>query len=453
MQSIFFEISKYIFIFMIAFYTAASYRAAVISDEAKRKHLHAVQITMLIGVHFLGFFILWLCNDLDSRYAILYVSELFYFLATILFYKLFYPKASRLLTHNMCFLMAVGFIMIARIDYDAALKQFFIAMLGTGATFLIPWIFKKVKSFRNFGLIYAALGLLLLILVLFSSRVFGANLVLELGPVSVQPGEFVKILFCLFIASMFNKDTSFRQVAKVTILAIAHVLILVVSKDLGTALILFVIYVMMIFCATHKLTYVFASLGAGSLASVLAYKIFSHVRQRVEIFLDPWSRIDGIGYQICQSLFAVGMGSWFGMGLNQGMPTAIPVAYKDFMFSCLAEEFGVIFVLALILICLNNLILIMNIASRCRTLFYRLVAVGLGSSYGFQVFLTIGGAMKMIPMTGVTLPFVSYGGSSLLSSICIVALVNGMYNMRHEEAASDVEKKKIKTEHKSKSAR
>ena len=141
------------------------------------------------------------------------------------------------------------------------------------------------------------------------------------------------------------------------------------------------------------------------------------------------------------------MGSWFGYGLGQGMPEKIPVAEKDFMFSAITEEFGIIFAISLILICLDNLIIMMKIASRCNTLFYRLVAVGLGVTYGFQVFLTIGGAIKLVPMTGVTLPFVSYGGSSILSSLIVFALINGMYNMRQNEVLSNeaTGKKKRKT--------
>lgn len=230
-----------------------------------------------------------------------------------------------------------------------------------------------------------------------------------------------------------NKSTSFEQTVKVTVIAAIHVIILVISKDLGAALIFFVVYLMMLFIATRKLSYVGIGFAAGSVAAAGAYKIFNHVRQRVLIWKDPWSTIDSTGYQICQSLFAIGMGSWFGSGLAQGLPDKIPVAEKDFMFSAITEEFGAIFAVALLLICLNNLILMMNIASRCKTLFYRLVAVGLGVTYGFQVFLTVGGAMKMIPMTGVTLPFVSYGGSSIVSSLIMFALINGMYNMRQDE--------------------
>lgn len=432
MQLVFIEVSKYIFAFLLCFYAAAAYRGAVMKEE-KRKFTYAFQNVIMFMIHLLGFLILYQLNNEDIKYLILYFAQFIYLFVTIFVYDVLYPKASRLLVNNMCMLMAIGFIMICRLDYDKCVKQFLIAAGGTIITFFIPALLKRVKSFRNMGWIYCITGITLLLAVLFCTEVFGANLVLTLGPVSVQPGEFVKILFVMFVASMFNKSTSFEQTVKVTVIAAIYVIILVISKDLGAALIFFVVYLMMLFIATRKLSYVGIGFAAGSVAAAGAYKIFNHVRQRVLIWKDPWSTIDSTGYQICQSLFAIGMGSWFGSGLAQGLPDKIPVAEKDFMFSAITEEFGAIFAVALLLICLNNLILMMNIASRCKTLFYRLVAVGLGVTYGFQVFLTVGGAMKMIPMTGVTLPFVSYGGSSIVSSLIMFALINGMYNMRQDE--------------------
>jgi len=205
-----------------------------------------------------------------------------------------------------------------------------------------------------------------------------------------------------------------------------------------------VVYLMMLYLATRQARYLACGFVAFAAAASLAYKIFGHVKARVVIWLNPWKTIDTTGYQITQALFAVGMGSWFGYGLTCGSPNNIPVASKDFMFAAISEEFGLIFSLALVLICLNNLILMMNIASRCNTLFYRLVAVGLGVTYGFQVFLTVGGSTKMIPMTGVTLPFVSYGGSSILSSLVMFALINAMYNMRHDESETVNGKERVK---------
>lgn len=437
MQSVFIELSKYIFAFLIAFYTLASYRGAVIKSDERRKRIYIVQNILMFSIHLLGFLILYLLNEEEMKYLFLYFAQFIFLFVVIMVYDILYPKASRLLVNNMCMLMSIGFIMIARLNFDKCVKQFVIAAGGTVLTFFVPWLLKKVRSFRNFGWLYCGAGLALLIGVLFCTEVFGANLVLTLGPVSIQPGEFVKILYVMFVASLFNKSTSFKQVVLVTAAAAAHVIVLVLSKDLGAALIFFVVYLMMLFTATRKVGYIAAGLAAGSGAAVVAYKLFNHVQQRVLIWRDPWSTIDTTGYQICQSLFAIGMGSWFGYGLGQGLPDKIPVAEKDFMFSALTEEFGIIFTVAVLLICLNNLILMMNIASRCKTLFYRLVAVGLGVTYGFQVFLTVGGAMKLIPMTGVTLPFVSYGGSSIVSSLVMFALINGMYNMRQDEGETD----------------
>lgn len=433
MRIVLIELSKYAFAFIMAFYTAVSYYGASVKDEEKRRAVYIFQNLFMFAIHLLGYFILYINNEENVNYLILYFAQIIYLFVVIAVFDILYPKASRLLINNMCMLIAIGFIVIARLDYNKCIKQFIIACGSTVICFFIPWLIKKVKSFRNMGWAYCAAGLVLLVIVLFSNQVYGANLVLTIGPVSVQPGEFVKILYVMFIASMFNKAIDFKQTLITTIMAAVHVIILVLSKDLGAALIFFVVYVCMLYVATKRVDYMLYGIASGAVASVIAYKLFAHIRQRVTIWRNPWATIDSSGYQICQSLFSIGMGSWFGFGLCQGMPDRIPVVQKDFIFSAIVEEFGVIFAVCLILICLNNLILMMNIASRCKTLFYRLVAVGLGVTYGFQVFLTVGGAMKMIPMTGVTLPFVSYGGSSMLSSLIIFAIINGMYNMRQDE--------------------
>jgi len=449
MRVVFIELAKYIFAFFILFYVAASYYGAVAKNENIRKKIYIFQNILMFLMHLLGFLLLYQLNGENIDYLILYFVQFIYLFIIIVVYDVLYPKASRLLVNNMCMLLSIGFVMLARLNYDKCIRQFVIAIGGTLITFFIPWLLKKVRGFRSFGWVYGVVGLALLLAVLFGSQVYGANLVLSLGPVSLQPGEFVKILFVMFVASMFYKSTSLKQIIIVTLAAALHVIVLVLSKDLGAALIFFVVYILMLYIATKKVGWCLAGLFTGSAAAVLAYFLFGHVRQRVTIWRDPWTTIDTTGYQICQSLFAIGMGSWFGYGLAQGAPERIPIVEKDFMFSAITEEFGIIYAVALILICLNNLILMMNIASRCKTLFYRLVAVGLGVTYGFQVFLTVGGAMKMIPMTGVTLPFVSYGGSSMVSSLIMFALINGMYNMRQDEGEvneSAGKQKKVKKE-------
>ncbi len=154
--------------------------------------------------------------------------------------------------------------------------------------------------------------------------------------------------------------------------------------------------------------------------------------------------IDKEGYQVCQSLFAIGTGGWFGVGLTCGMPEKIPVVEQDFVFSAISEEMGGIVAICLILVCMSCFLMFLNIAMQLKDSFYKLVALGLGTMYGFQVFLTIGGVIKFIPSTGVTLPLVSYGGSSLFSTVIIFAVIQGFYILREteERGAADAKKQK-----------
>ena len=218
-------------------------------------------------------------------------------------------------------------------------------------------------------------------------------------------------------------------------------LILVASKDLGAALIIFVVYLAMLYVATRQPLYLAAGLGAGSVASVAAYYLFGHVRTRVIVWKDPFASYDNGGYQVAQSLFAIGTGGWFGMGLFQGEPDTIPVADEDFIFSAISEELGLIFALCMILVCVSCYVMFLNIAMQLHNMFYKMVALGLGTCYIFQVFLTIGGVTKFIPSTGVTLPLVSYGGSSLLSTLIMFAIIQGLYILREDEE-EDIERKK-----------
>lgn len=198
---------------------------------------------------------------------------------------------------------------------------------------------------------------------------------------------------------------------------------------------------MVLYVATMRLRYLMAGFLAGTAASVVAYQLFSHVRVRVLAWSDPWSHIDQEGYQICHSLFAIGTGGLFGMGLGQGMPQSVPVVESDFVFSAIAEELGVIFCIFLILIYISCFIMFINIAMKMKKRFYKLSAFGLSVVFIFQVFLSIGGVTKFIPSTGVTLPLISYGGSSIMTTILIFSIIQGMYvrNGREEGARLEQE--------------
>ena len=236
-----------------------------------------------------------------------------------------------------------------------------------------------------------------------------------------------------FVAGRLQKSTEFKDVVVTTIIAAIHVIILVLSTDLGAALILFVVYLIMLYVATRQPLYLMAGAAGGGVAAVAGYFLFSHVRTRVAVWRGPVSPQTPGGHQVAQSLFAIGTGSWFGMGLMQGAADKIPVATEDFVFAAIAEELGLIFALCMMLICVSCYVMFLNIAMQLRNTFYKLVALGLGTCYIFQIFLTIGGGTKFIPLTGVTLPLVSYGGSSVLSTIMMFAIIQGLYVLREDE--------------------
>lgn len=291
-------------------------------------------------------------------------------------------------------------------------------------------------------MLYAVVGIVSLGAVVVAGRVsYGAKLGFDIAGISVQPSELVKIVFVFFVASSFKKSLEFKNVVITTALAAFHVLILVASKDLGAALIIFMVYLTMLYVATRQPLYILAGLGAGSAASVVAYHLFNHVRVRVLAWKDPIAAYDNGGYQVAQSLFAIGTGGWFGMGLFQGEPMSIPVRESDFIFAAIAEELGIIFALCMTLICVSVYVMFLNIAMQLHNIFYKLVALGLGTCYIFQTFLAIGGVTKFIPSTGVTIPLVSYGGSSLLSTIIMFAIIQGLYLLREDEE-EDIERKK-----------
>ena len=358
----------------------------------------------------------------QSQILFFYGEQALYLAATLIFFRHLYPKASKLAINNMCMLITIGFIMVTRLSYDQSVKQFQICVIGTVIALIVPWLISKLKFITKFAVVYAILGIGLLVAVAVMATVTnGAKLSLTIAGITLQPSEFVKIIYVFCIAGMLSKSTEFSQIVKTTILAAVHVLILVISTDLGSALIYFMTYLIML------------GFGAFVVAAVAAYFLFAHVRVRVEIWKDPFSVYEGSGYQVAQALFAIAAGGWFGTGLYQGSPTEIPYVDQDFMFAAIAEEMGSIFCICTILICMSCFIMFVNIAMKMTKNFYRYVALGLACTYAIQVFLTIGGSMKMIPMTGVTLPFVSSGGSSMLSTLIMFSVIQGLYILRKDE--------------------
>ena len=442
MVNIIVELSKYLMIILMTMYTFLCFSIFGYQDPDKKKSLLRQQNVLMFMIHIIAYLVMYLEKE-DIKLLAFYLMQVVLFGATILLYTNIYPRVSRLVVNNMCMLLCIGMIMLTRLSYSSAVKQFIIAAGGVAISLAVPVVIRKVKKLSEWRKVYAIIGIVSLALVVVIGSVsYGAKLGFQVAGINVQPSELVKIVFVFFVASSFKKSMEFKDIVVTTALAAFHVLILVVSKDLGAALIIFVVYLVMLYVATRQPLYVLAGLGAGSVASVGAYYLFNHVRSRVIAWKDPIASYSGSGYQVAQSLFAIGTGSWFGMGLFQGQPDTIPVASSDFIFSAICEEMGLIFGLCMTLVCVSCYVMFLNIAMQLRNMFYKLVALGLGTCYIFQVFLNIGGVTKFIPSTGVTLPLVSYGGSSILSTLIMFAIIQVLYILREDEEENLERKKK-----------
>ncbi|MBR5406479.1 MAG: FtsW/RodA/SpoVE family cell cycle protein [Lachnospiraceae bacterium] len=427
MYIIFITVSKYILIALMAVYAIQCFSVFSHDDKKERDGIYLRQVAPMSSVYLLSFLLLYIETG-DSLLLKFYALTQIIIWALILLYRYMYPEASKLLVNNMCMLMSTGFVILSRLNFDKAKKQFIVALVSIAMAVVIPYILKKFKRLRRFYLFLAAAGAAsLLTVLLFSTSVNGSKLSIMIGGMSFQASEFVKIIFVFSMAGMLTCMNEKYRILSATVTAAIHVLLLVASKDLGSAVIFFMVYVIMLFVATGRLSYFIIGLAGAAVCSVLGYVMFSHVRVRVAAFSDPLSNIDGSGYQIAQSLFAIGTGGFDGMGLMQGAPYRIPVVEADFIFAAICEEFGALYGICLLLICISCFIMFMNIAMRFKDMFYKLVAVGLAATYGFQVFLTVGGVTKFIPLTGVTLPLVSYGSNSIMVSLIMFSVIQGLY--------------------------
>ncbi len=437
------EFSRYVITLLMVLYTYECFAVFRYSDEEKRRGIYTRQNILMFVFHFSCFLVI--CFEMgDITYLFFYAFQQIILYAAVVLYRMLYPKTNRLLVNNMCLLLSISFVILTRFGLGKAIRQFIIVTGSLAVALIIPFFVRKFRFLKNLRWIYAIAGIGALgVVMILGQTTYGSKLSYSIAGITFQPSEFVKILFVFFVASALYQSSGFFEVFTTAVVAAAHVIVLVISKDLGSALIFFIVYVLMVFVATKNFLYVLAGAAGGSAAAYVAYQAFSHVQVRVQAWKDPWSVIDAAGFQITQSLFAISSGGLFGLGLYKGTPQSIPLVEADFIFSAIAEELGIIFALCLILICVSCFIMFMNIANRLTDRFYQLTAFGLGVTYIFQVFLTIGGGTKFIPLTGVTLPLISYGGSSVLTTLIMFAVIEGLYIiMLEEEEAQRMEQKK-----------
>lgn len=291
----------------------------------------------------------------------------------------------------------------------------------------------------TFGLATLVLLLLPLVPGLTAGVINGAQLWIRIAGMTFQPGELAKLTMVLFLAGYLERNRALlsvatqrigplllpaaRSLAPVFLAAGAALVIMAGLRDLGSALLVFGAFVTMLYVATGRIAYPVVGAVSFAGAAALAYSLFGHVRVRVSIWLDPWSQVQDAGYQLAQSLFALGTGGLTGTGPGFGRPQDIPFSATDLIFSVIGEELGLLGTTALLLTFLLLVVRGFKVALTAKDEFSTLLAVGLTVTLAFQTFVIVGGVTRLVPLTGVTLPFVSYGGSSLLSNYLLVGLL------------------------------
>lgn len=426
------ELSRYALPVLMGVYALCGFLC--LTDRLEKKgFLYVLQNLLLFTMQLLMFLDLALVSK-NAEYAFLYLFVQVFLLALVLIVPLIYEDVNRLLLNNMGVLLGIGLCIISRISFQRAVRQYVSALIALIVSMFVPWLMLQIRFWKKLTWAYGLAGLLLLGAVFVLGDVTrGSMLTIELWKLSFQPSEFVKLIFIFFLAGALWDKASLRRVAATAVVAGAYVISLVMAKDLGSALIFFVTYVFVVAAAARSSLYLLIGAAGGSGASYVAYRMFAHVRTRVLAWRDPWTYIDFQGYAITQSLFAIGSGNWFGMGLLKGNPGAIPFVEEDFTFSAVCEELGVAFGIGALAVMLINFFAMMKMAVRIRDRFYQTIVYGIGITYIFQIFLTVGGGVRLIPLTGVTLPFVSYGGSSLMVTMMMFFIVQGIYMRLQQE--------------------
>jgi cell division protein FtsW (lipid II flippase) len=324
-------------------------------------------------------------------------------------------------------------------DVYAQLTWFALAAIGFIALLIVVRDHRRLQRYTyTFGL----LGLILLILPLapfIGTTVNGATLWVRIGELSFQPAEMAKIFLTLFFAGylVVKRDSlalvrvkflgigfpRLRDLGPILVAWAVSLAVLVFERDLGTSLLFFGLFVCMLYIATQRRSWLILGAGLFAVGALAAYWAFGHVRLRVQIWLDPWPYASDQGYQIVQSLYGLANGGILGAGLGQGFPTLVPFVSTDFIVAALGEELGLTGLFAVILLYAILVERGFRTAVSVRDPFGQLLAAGLSITFALQVFIIIGGVTKLIPLTGLTTPFMSYGGSSLIANWLIVALL------------------------------
>ena len=332
-----------------------------------------------------------------------------------------------MLIANMLF--SIGILEIYRLNDKLAFRQIIWFCIGIIAFWLIYLVLKYIKIWSKMYYFYAAISYLLFIATfLFGKRINGAKNWIRLGSnFAFQPSELIKIAFVFLIAAYYkNRDKFEKDIFKKYSLHFffyTFLGFLFLQKDLGTVLVFSGVFMFAQYMYEPHRKYMFINLLVLSCGAVLGYILFTHVKVRVKIWLDPFKYADGMGYQIIQGFYAIASGGFFGKGLGLGRPDYIPFAESDYIFASICEEMGILMGMGVVMLFLILTYRGIKTSMEQHNRFYKYVAFCLSLIFAFQSLIMFGGILKLIPLTGITIPFVSYGGSSILSSFIALRIL------------------------------
>ena len=390
-------------------------------------------LSRAVTVFFFSAFLLLFLRDYKWQgLALAFAVPMLNVLTTGLLPRLF--PSDKLLLALTNFLCALGILVLYDTNPTYAYSQAIYYFIGLIAMVICIYIIRLIRSFRVliWPMMLAGLALLALPL-LIGKETYGAKNWFYVGSLSVQPSEIVKLVLVIVLAR-FMAD---RRMLPWLVFSVGCLGVLMLQKDLGTALLYFFTTLLLFYASTGNLALTGIGLAGGAGAAVLGYNLFAHVKRRVAIWQNPWSDYDNAGYQIIHSLMAIASGGLFGVGLGLGSPRTIPVYHTDFIFSVICEQFGLIFGCCVLLMYVALIWRGAAIAMSTRTSFHGLLAMGITILLGLQTFVIIGGVFKLIPLTGLTMPFVSYGGTSLVSSLCLVGMLQGVASLNEDNLKED----------------
>lgn len=328
----------------------------------------------------------------------------------------FFSRGDKYLVTFISVLPVIGIAVLYRLNPDTAIRQVLWFIIGMSVYIALVIILPDLKRFAKLKYLYLVATVVFMAMATFIGETrFGAKNWVDLGFISFQPSEFGKIFFVFYLASSLKNFSTLKSLIEPGIIIMLSIGFMVLQRDLGSAMIFSFIAIAMIFAATSKLKYLLASFGIGAVGALMSYALFPHIRRRVMIWLKPWEYASNESYQIVQGLYAMASGGLFGQGLGNGSPEYIPVRESDYIFAVIVEEMGMIFSFGILII--YFLLFYRNIRSALNagSAFTSLLAVGFSVMIAMQVIVIIGGVLNMIPLTGITLPLISYGGTSMLT--------------------------------------